>query len=80
MNRPTLLVIEAMVMMGPYLTNSGKFLDASALYGGTVRLAQSIGCKLKDPTILPSSQPNSRSAPKSASAESPSAFQRGQGS
>ena len=45
MNRPTLLVIEALVMMGPYLTNSGKFLDASALYGGTVRLAQSIGCK-----------------------------------
>ena len=45
MNMPTLLVIEAMVMMGPYLTNSGKFLDASALYGGTVRLAQSIGCK-----------------------------------
>ena len=33
-----------MVMMGPYLTNSGKFLDASALFGGTIRLAQSIGC------------------------------------
>lgn len=32
-------------MMGPYLTNSGKFLDASALFGCTVRLAQSIGCK-----------------------------------
>ena len=45
MSRPTLLVIEALVMMGPYLTNSGKFLDASALFGSTVRLAQSIGCK-----------------------------------
>ena len=48
MSRPTLLVIEALVMMGPYLTNSGKFLDASALFGCTVRLAQSIGCKSRD--------------------------------
>ena len=47
MNRPTLLVIETLVMMAPHLTNSGKFLDASALFGGTVRLAQSIGCMLK---------------------------------
>lgn len=45
MNRPTLLVIETLVMMGPHLTNSGKFLDASALFGVTARLAQSIGCK-----------------------------------
>ena len=36
-------------MMGPYLTNSGKFLDASALFGSTVRLAQSIGCKPQTP-------------------------------
>lgn len=47
MNRPTLLVIQTLVMMGPHLTNSGKFLDASALFGGTVRLAQSIGCMLE---------------------------------
>ena len=47
MNRPTLLVVQALLMMGPYLTNSGKFLDASALFGETVRLAQSIGCELK---------------------------------
>ncbi len=47
MNRPTLLVIQTLVMMGPHLTNSGKFLDASALFGGTVRLAQSIGCTSK---------------------------------
>jgi mannose-1-phosphate guanylyltransferase len=46
MNRPTLLVIETLVMIGPYLTNSGKFLDAWALFGVTIRLAQSIGCGL----------------------------------
>jgi hypothetical protein len=45
MNRPTLLTIQTLVMMGPYLTNSGKFLDASALFGLTVRLAQSVGCE-----------------------------------
>ena len=52
MSRPTLLVIETLVMIGPYLTNSGKFLDASALFGGTVRLAQSIGCKCTFTTNL----------------------------
>ncbi|KAL9123878.1 MAG: hypothetical protein Q9217_006735 [Psora testacea] len=51
MNRPTLLVIQTLVMMGPYLTNRGKFLDASGLFGGTVRLAQSIGCKRRIPQI-----------------------------
>lgn len=45
MSRPTLLSIEALVMMGPYLTNCGKLLDASAVFGLTVRLAQSIGCE-----------------------------------
>lgn len=30
-------------MIGPYLTNSGRFLDAWALFGTTIRLAQSIG-------------------------------------
>ena len=43
LNSPTLRAIEALVMMGPYLTNSGKFLDASAVFGGTIRLAQGIG-------------------------------------
>ncbi|KAG8533757.1 uncharacterized protein KY384_001498 [Bacidia gigantensis] len=42
-NRPTLLVVQTLVMIAPYLTNSGKFLDASALFGLTVRLAESIG-------------------------------------
>ena len=45
MNRPTLRSIATLVMMGPYLTNSGKFLDSSALFGATVRLAQSMGRK-----------------------------------
>jgi len=44
-NRPTLLVIETLVMIGPYLINSGKYLDGSALFGSTVRLAQMIGRK-----------------------------------
>ena len=44
LNRPTLLTIETLIMMGQYLTNCGKFLDASAMFGVTVRLAQSIGC------------------------------------
>ena len=45
MNRPTLRVVQTMMMMAPYLTNSGKFRDASALFGETVRLAQGLGCK-----------------------------------
>lgn len=44
MNRPSLLAVETLILIGPYLTNSGKFLDAWALFGVTVRLAQSIGC------------------------------------
>ena len=37
--------VQALAMMAPYLTNGGKFLDAAALFGVTVRLAQSIGCE-----------------------------------
>lgn len=44
-NRPTLLAIQTLVMIGPYLTDSGKFLDAWALFGVTIRLAQAIGRK-----------------------------------
>lgn len=43
LNRPTLLTIQTLIMMGAYLTNCGKFLDSSAMFGVTVRLAQSIG-------------------------------------
>lgn len=46
LNRPTLLGIQTLIMIGPYLTNSGKFLDAWALFGTTIRLAHSIGRKL----------------------------------
>lgn len=46
-NRPTLLAIETLVMISPYLTNTGRFLDGSALFGATVRLAQMIGCEYK---------------------------------
>ena len=45
MSCPTLLVVQTMMIMAPYLTNSGKFRDASALFGKTVRLAQNLGCK-----------------------------------
>ncbi|KAF2791298.1 hypothetical protein K505DRAFT_363937 [Melanomma pulvis-pyrius CBS 109.77] len=43
MHKPTLLCIQALIMLGPYLTNSGRFLDAWTLFGTTIRLAQSIG-------------------------------------
>lgn len=45
LNRPTLLCIQTLIMIGPYLTNGGRFLDAWALFGITVRLAHSIGRK-----------------------------------
>ncbi|KAI4259000.1 MAG: hypothetical protein L6R42_004808 [Xanthoria sp. 1 TBL-2021] len=50
-NRPKLLTVETLVMLGPYLTNSGRFLDAWALFGTTIRLAQSIGLH-RDPDRL----------------------------
>ncbi len=43
MQKPSLLGIQALVMIGPWLTNSGRFLDAWSLFGLTIRLAQSIG-------------------------------------
>jgi hypothetical protein len=42
MNRPSLVVVEALSMIGSYLTDSGKFLEASSLFGMIVRLAQAI--------------------------------------
>ena len=53
MNQPTLLGIQTLIMMGPYLTNSGRFLDAWTLFGTTIRFAHSVGLhrnpKLLDP-------------------------------
>ena len=64
MNRPTLLGIQALIMMGPYLTNSGRFLDAWTLFGTTIRLAQSIGLhrhpKYLDPAPLTQRECNMR--------------------
>ena len=51
MNRPTLLGIQTLIMMGPYLTNSGRFLDAWTLFGTTIRLAHSVGLH-RDPKCL----------------------------
>ena len=43
MSRPTLLAIQTLVIVSPYLTNSGRFLDAWTLFGSTIRLAHSVG-------------------------------------
>ncbi|KAK5002284.1 hypothetical protein LTR28_011607, partial [Elasticomyces elasticus] len=43
MSQPTLLTIQTLVMLGPYLTNTGRFLDAWTLFGITIRAANSIG-------------------------------------
>ncbi|KAF2198845.1 hypothetical protein GQ43DRAFT_474169 [Delitschia confertaspora ATCC 74209] len=56
MNRPTLLAIQALIMMGPYLTNSGRFLDAWTLFGTTIRLAHSIGLH-RNPRFLEPAPP-----------------------
>ena len=45
MNRPTLLVVETLLMIGPYLVNSGRFFDAWSLFGVTIRLALCINRK-----------------------------------
>ncbi|MCJ1245941.1 hypothetical protein MMC30_003145 [Trapelia coarctata] len=51
LSRPTIPVVETLVMIGPYLINSGKYLDAWSLFGITVRLAQRIGLH-QDPSQL----------------------------
>jgi len=44
MNRPTLLAVQILLLLGAYLVNTGKFLDAYSLYGLTIRVAQGMGC------------------------------------
>jgi hypothetical protein len=56
MNTPTLLAIQTLIMIGPYLTNSGRFLDAWTLFGTTIRLAHSIGLH-RDPKFLDPAPP-----------------------
>ena len=56
MSQPTLLGIQTLVMLGPYLTNSGRFLDAWTLFGTTIRVAHSIGLH-RNPKVLEPSPP-----------------------
>ncbi|KAK8198726.1 hypothetical protein M8818_006593 [Zalaria obscura] len=42
-SQPTLISIQALVMLGPYMTNNGRFLDAWSVFGLTFRLGQAIG-------------------------------------
>ena len=46
-------------MIGPYLTNSGRFLDAWTLFGTTIRLAHSIGLH-RHPKYLNPAPPTQR--------------------
>lgn len=39
MSQPTLLGIQTLIILGPYLSNSGRFLDAWTLFGTTIRMA-----------------------------------------
>ncbi|KAF2027732.1 hypothetical protein EK21DRAFT_71311, partial [Setomelanomma holmii] len=59
MHRPSLLCIQALIMIGPYLTNSGRFLDAWTLFGTTIRLAHSIGLH-RHPKYLDPAPPTQR--------------------
>ena len=59
MHKPTLLGIQALIMMGPFLTNSGRFLDAWTLLGTTIRLAHSIGLH-RHPKYLDPAPPTQR--------------------
>jgi hypothetical protein len=43
MHKPSLLAVESLIMIGPFLSNSGRFLDAWTLFGTTIRVAQAIG-------------------------------------
>jgi hypothetical protein len=59
MSRPTLLGIQTLMMLGPYLINSGRFLDAWTLSGTTIRLAQSMGLH-RNPKYLDPAPPSQR--------------------
>jgi hypothetical protein len=59
MHKPTLLGIQALIMIGPFLTNSGRFLDAWTLFGTTIRLAHSIGLH-RHPKYLDPAPPTQR--------------------
>lgn len=48
MNRPTILAVETLLLMSPYLIDTGRFLDAYTLFGTTIRVAQALGRKCID--------------------------------
>jgi len=56
MSQPTLLAIQTLLVIGPYLTNSGRFLDAWTLFGTTIRMAHSIGLH-RNPKFLDPAPP-----------------------
>ena len=45
MNRPTILAVETLLLISPYLIDTGRFLDAYTLFGTTIRVAQALGRK-----------------------------------
>ncbi|MCJ1476439.1 hypothetical protein MMC13_005105 [Lambiella insularis] len=57
MSRPTLHVIETLLMIGSYLAITGKLLDASSLFAITVRLAQGLGLHHNPSQIQPHLSP-----------------------
>lgn len=59
MHKPSLLGIQALMMIGPFLTNSGRFLDAWTLFGTTIRLAHSMGLH-RNPKYLDPAPPTQR--------------------
>lgn len=59
MHKPSLLAVESLIMIGPFLTNSGRFLDAWTLFGTTIRLAQAIGLH-RHPKYLTLAPPTER--------------------
>ncbi|KAF9732453.1 hypothetical protein PMIN06_004022 [Paraphaeosphaeria minitans] len=59
MHKPSLLGIQALIMIGPFLTNSGRFLDAWTLFGTTIRLAHAIGLH-RHPRYLDPAPPTQR--------------------
>ncbi|KAF1944955.1 hypothetical protein EJ02DRAFT_452044 [Clathrospora elynae] len=59
MHKPSLLGIQALIMIAPYLTNTGRFLEAWTLFGTTIRLAQGIGLH-RHPRYLDPAPPSQR--------------------
>ncbi|USP76229.1 mitochondrial protein cyt-4 [Curvularia clavata] len=43
LHKPSLTAIQTLILTGKYLSDTGRFLDAFALFGTTIRLAHSIG-------------------------------------